>query len=335
MLDPEYSQQRLFNALTEDKGSAEPLPTAKTETAQEMGAYAEHASEGMTEDGSRWHLKAHNQLVRLLCSIVKLPSSRSYKTKDKMSYTIQSGDTFWAIAQKLGVSVDALQAANPGVNPSLLQIGQTINLPGGGNNNGGDKPSPPPSGGIVGATGGSNGGGDFVPYSGPASAYPDPSQWASYTFLWAQNSRLMLLNSSPHEVDLIHRAIETVSASSGVDVRCILVIIVQESGGNVRVGSTNNGVHNPGLMQSHNGVSFNPADPEGSILQMVRDGTEGTRHGDGLKQLLARYGNYYEAFRGYNSGSVNKGDLNDPVGATGNYVQKAANRLMGHSWAGM
>ncbi|KAL8975986.1 MAG: hypothetical protein Q9205_007923, partial [Flavoplaca limonia] len=141
-----------------------------------------------------------------------------------MSYTIQSGDTFWAIAQKLGISVDALQAANPGVNPSLLQIGQTINLPGGGNNNnnnnGSDKPPPPPSGGngsIVGATGGSNGGGDFIPYSGPASAYPDPSQWASYTFLWAQNSRLMLLNSSPHEVSLIHRSIETVSASSGID----------------------------------------------------------------------------------------------------------------------
>ncbi|KAL8647852.1 MAG: hypothetical protein Q9226_006258 [Calogaya cf. arnoldii] len=253
-----------------------------------------------------------------------------------MSYTIQSGDTFWAIAQKLGVSVDALQAANPGVSPTSLQVGQTINLPGGGgNNNGGGSPPQGGNGKIVGAEGGSNGGGGFVPYAGPASAYPDPSQWASYSALWAQNSRLMRLNSSEAEVEMIHRAIETVSASSGVDVRCILVIIVQESGGNVRVGSTNNGVHNPGIMQSHNGVSFNPADPEGSILQMVRDGTEGTIHGDGLKQLYAKYGNYYEAFRGYNSGSVNKNDLNDPVGATGNYVQKAANRLMGHSWPGM
>ncbi|KAL8788705.1 MAG: hypothetical protein Q9213_001519 [Squamulea squamosa] len=254
-----------------------------------------------------------------------------------MSYTIQSGDTFWAIAQRLGISVDALQAANPGVNPTALQVGQVINLPGG-NNNGGDRPDPPPSGGngkVVGATGGSNGGGDFVPYSGPASAYPDPSQWASYDALWRQNSRLMRFNSSEQEVAFIHEAIEIVSASSGVDVRAILCIIVQESGGNVRVGSTNNGVNNPGLMQSHNGVSFNPADPRGSIIQMVRDGTEGTRDGDGLKQLLARYGNYYEAFRGYNSGSVNKGDLNDPVGATGDYVQKAANRLMGHEWPGM
>ncbi|KAL8751703.1 MAG: hypothetical protein Q9184_005983 [Pyrenodesmia sp. 2 TL-2023] len=253
-----------------------------------------------------------------------------------MTYTIKSGDTFWSIAKKLDLSVDALKAANPGVDASSLKVGQVIKLPGGGNNNGGG--NPPPSGGngkIVGAEGGSNGGGPFVPYSGPASAFPDRSQWASYAALWKQNSALIRLNASEQETEFIHQAIERVSADSGVDVRAILCIIVQESGGNPRVGTTNNGVVNPGLMQSHNGVSFNPADPKGSILQMVMDGTQGTKHGDGLKQLLAKYGNYYEAFRGYNSGSVNKADLNDPVGATGNYVQKAANRLMGHSWPGM
>lgn len=68
---------------------------------------------------------------------------------------------------------------------------------------------------------------------------------------------------------------------------------------------------------------------------MVKDGTEGTRDGDGLKQLLARYGNYYEAFREYNSGSANSGDLNDPKGATRSYVRDAANRLMGHRWNAM
>ncbi|KAI4246326.1 MAG: hypothetical protein L6R40_001994 [Gallowayella cf. fulva] len=256
-----------------------------------------------------------------------------------MSYTIQSGDTFWAISQKLGISLDALQAANPGINPSTLQVGQVINLPGGGGNNNGSSGGSSSSGGgngsIVGATGGSNGGGGYVAYSGPASAFPDPSQWASYSALWAQNSALMAFNDSPSEIAAIHRAIETVSASSGVDVRAILCIIVQESGGNVRIPTTNNGVRNPGIMQSHNGAEFNPADPEGSVLQMVRDGTEGTRDGDGLMQLVKRWGNYYEAFRGYNSGSVNRSELNDPVGATGDYVQKAANRLMGHSWPGM
>ncbi|KAL8743429.1 MAG: hypothetical protein Q9190_004214 [Brigantiaea leucoxantha] len=255
----------------------------------------------------------------------------------KMSYTIQSGDSFWSIAQKLGISVDALQAANPGVNAQSLQVGQVINLPGGGNNNDNDGGHQLPHDGdtIPGSQGGSNGGGGYVNYSGPASNFPDRSEWASYSALWDQNSKLMKFNDSDAEIGYIHEAIEQVSRDSGVDVRCILCIIVQESGGNPRVGSTNNGVRNPGLMQSHNGVEFNPADPKGSILQMVRDGTTGTRDGDGLKQLFEKYGNYYEAFRGYNSGSVDKSDLNNPMGATGDYVQKAANRLMGHSWPNM
>ena len=240
-----------------------------------------------------------------------------------MSYTIKSGDTFWSIAQAHGTSVGAIQAANPGVNPSSLQVGQIIHLPGaGGSHNGnGGGPGGPSSG--------------YVPYSGPASNFPNPSSWASFETLWSQNSTLMALNDSPSEVGFIKAAIEKVAPESGIDARVILCIIMQESGGNVRVGTTNNGVGNPGIMQSHAGVAFNPSDPRGSILQMVRDGTEGTSSGDGLKQLYARYHNYYEAFRGYNSGSVNKNNLNDPVGATGTYVQSVANRLMGHKWAGM
>lgn len=244
------------------------------------------------------------------------------------TYTIKSGDTFFAIAQRLGIPVSALEAANPGVNPTTLKVGQVINLPGGGD--GGH-----PSGGIPGSQGGSNGGGPYVQYGGPASNFPHPSQWASYAALWTQNSRLMKYHDSDAEIALIKHAIEKVATESGVDVRVILCIIVQESGGNVRIPTTNNGVRNPGLMQSHNGVEFNPADPAGSILQMVRDGTEGTKDGPGLKQLYKQYGNYYSAFRGYNSGSVHEADLNDPVGATGSYVRDAANRLMGHVWNGM
>ena len=243
----------------------------------------------------------------------------------KMSYTIVSGDTFFSIAQAHGTSVAAIEAANPGVNPSALQIGQVISLPGAGGS----------SSGNGGSSGGPSVGGGYVSYSGPASNFPDPSTWAPYDTLWSQNSTLMALNDSPSEVGFIKAAIERVSPESGIDARAILCIIMQESGGNVRVGTTNNGVGNPGIMQSHAGVAFNPSDPQGSILQMVRDGTEGTSSGDGLKQLYARYNNYYEAFRGYNSGSVDQNDLNDPVGATGTYVQSVANRLMGHKWAGM
>ncbi|PMD30661.1 carbohydrate-binding module family 50, partial [Hyaloscypha variabilis F] len=43
-------------------------------------------------------------------------------------YTIQPGDTFSSIAAKLGLTVAAIEAANPGVNPNDLQIGQVIQL---------------------------------------------------------------------------------------------------------------------------------------------------------------------------------------------------------------
>lgn len=44
-------------------------------------------------------------------------------------YIIQPGDTFYKLAQRFGVSVDAIIAANPGVNPNNLQIGQRICIP--------------------------------------------------------------------------------------------------------------------------------------------------------------------------------------------------------------
>ncbi|NLM36517.1 MAG: LysM peptidoglycan-binding domain-containing protein [Firmicutes bacterium] len=44
-------------------------------------------------------------------------------------YTIRSGDTFFSIARRFGTTVAALQAANPGVDPNRLQIGQQICVP--------------------------------------------------------------------------------------------------------------------------------------------------------------------------------------------------------------
>lgn len=44
-------------------------------------------------------------------------------------YTILKGDTFSTIAPKFGVTVKALQIANPGVDPAKLQIGKKIVIP--------------------------------------------------------------------------------------------------------------------------------------------------------------------------------------------------------------
>jgi LysM repeat protein len=255
--------------------------------------------------------------------VVPTPTQSPTPPVSTSTYTIQAGDTFSTIAAAFNVTLAAIEAANPGVNPGSLQVGEVINLPAGAVANPGAVTSP------------GTGSGGFVAYSGPASNFPDPSQWATYTALWTQNSALMSYNDSPSEIALISQSIPIVAQESGIDPRVILCIIMQESGGNVRVGNTFNGVNNTGIMQAFNGVSFDPNNPSGSILQMIRDGTEGTASGPGLKQAYAQYGNYYIAFRIYNSGSVDLADLNDPKGATAAYVVDTANRLMGHSWPGM
>ncbi len=44
-------------------------------------------------------------------------------------YIIQAGDTFWRIAQNLGVSVQDIINLNPGVDPNRLMVGQQICVP--------------------------------------------------------------------------------------------------------------------------------------------------------------------------------------------------------------
>jgi LysM repeat protein len=46
------------------------------------------------------------------------------------THVVAAGDTLASIARKHGVSLTTLQAANPGVTPKKLKVGQTLNLPG-------------------------------------------------------------------------------------------------------------------------------------------------------------------------------------------------------------
>jgi hypothetical protein len=56
------------------------------------------------------------------------------------------------------------------------------------------------------------------------------------------------------EVGDIYNAIQQVAVEASLDHRFILGIIMQESGGCVRVQTTNYGFNNPGLMQSFEGT---------------------------------------------------------------------------------
>jgi hypothetical protein len=242
-------------------------------------------------------------------------------------YKVISGDTGNGIAQKLGDSLSDLEVANPGVNWNNLQIGESLEIPKSNGSNPAHGLSPPQSGDP-----GTNGDPTIRYYSGPASNFPDTDRWQKFSLRWERNAGVMRINDSAEQIDFIKKAIEQVAAESGIEKRVILCTIMQESQGNVHVRTTvspDGRVRNPGLMQTHNGVEFSNADPRGSILQMVRDGVEGTKFGDGLTQLLGRYGSIYAALRGYNSGSVDQSNLSNGLGATNNYVSDIANRLMG------
>ncbi|KAF7719105.1 LysM domain-containing protein [Penicillium ucsense] len=190
-----------------------------------------------------------------------------------------------------------------------------------------------------------------------SDGWPAMSSWvSSFDDLFEANKAIMgsscsqwgVADTTESEMADMKSAINKIAGESGVDARFILAIIMQESNGCVRVHTTNNGVVNPGLMQSHNGKGScntginapenvqNPC-PASEIEQMIRDGTMGTADGDGLQQLLAQNGGaqdvtaYYKAARCYNSGSIAaNGNLGAGI-ATHCYASDIANRLLG--WA--
>jgi len=55
--------------------------------------------------------------------------SPSPTTTRGTTHTVQRGDTYYSIAKRYGISTSALEAANPGVNPNRLSIGQRLTIP--------------------------------------------------------------------------------------------------------------------------------------------------------------------------------------------------------------
>ncbi|THV08152.1 glycoside hydrolase/deacetylase [Dendrothele bispora CBS 962.96] len=55
-------------------------------------------------------------------------SSSATSTACSKNYTVKSGDYCWLVANNNGLTVDQLQAANPGLNCDALQVGQVLNL---------------------------------------------------------------------------------------------------------------------------------------------------------------------------------------------------------------
>jgi LysM repeat protein len=57
------------------------------------------------------------------------PVTNRQTTAASRTYVIRNGDTVTSIARKYGVKLDALLAANPGIEPRHLRVGKTLNIP--------------------------------------------------------------------------------------------------------------------------------------------------------------------------------------------------------------
>jgi len=57
------------------------------------------------------------------------PKPAAPRISQPRTHTVAGGETLAAIARKHGVSLSALQAANPGVSPKKMRVGQVLNLP--------------------------------------------------------------------------------------------------------------------------------------------------------------------------------------------------------------
>ncbi|PQE08450.1 glycoside hydrolase protein [Rutstroemia sp. NJR-2017a BBW] len=185
-------------------------------------------------------------------------------------------------------------------------------------------------------------------YSGSWESFPPSSKWVSFDAMWNKTTSYLKEScantgafgpgDSQAQIDAMYDSIVKVSEASLVDPRFIFATILQESSGCVNIDTSKNPdpsqPDNPGLMQSVGGVKFvgNSASASAqaaSIHQMIVDGVQGTSKGDGLVQCINQYGNIFEAARCYNSGEVNKSNLNDPKGATPSYVNDIANYMTG------
>jgi LysM repeat protein len=60
---------------------------------------------------------------------VAMPPTPAVPETAATEYVVVKGDTFSGIAKKFGVSVKAIEAANPSVVPTKLQVGQKLSIP--------------------------------------------------------------------------------------------------------------------------------------------------------------------------------------------------------------
>jgi LysM repeat protein/lysophospholipase L1-like esterase len=61
--------------------------------------------------------------------LVTVPAEGGVASAEMLVFPVSAGDSLWSIARRFDISVEALAAANPGVDPLRLREGQTLRVP--------------------------------------------------------------------------------------------------------------------------------------------------------------------------------------------------------------
>jgi glucan endo-1,3-beta-D-glucosidase len=63
------------------------------------------------------------------CGTISGSTINSTTSASAATYNVVANDTFYIIAGKLGVTLEQLEGANPGIPPTALPVGQVLNIP--------------------------------------------------------------------------------------------------------------------------------------------------------------------------------------------------------------
>ncbi len=113
-----------------------PIPGAQPDQAVLFQSTVEHVAARLGECGGSLLVEAVLKLaarlvetVQLEVVVAPLPEQVPCPPGAVIEHVVRPGDTFWELARRYHVSVEAIARANPGVDPGNLQVGSVLRIP--------------------------------------------------------------------------------------------------------------------------------------------------------------------------------------------------------------
>jgi LysM repeat protein len=115
--------------VAQDVTSSVVTTNTNTVAVEPLTTNAPSVSTNMAMSTNVTDLSASNATAALLMPPLDANGPTSGAAAAKGNYVVMSGDSFFKIAKANHITVRALKAANPDVEPHKLKVGQTLNLP--------------------------------------------------------------------------------------------------------------------------------------------------------------------------------------------------------------